>query len=215
MTVPRYATAVAFPREVGEVALARRAELQSEVLKQSNRLTERYGRNRDGYLFAAAVAISIGALVRDQANIKAYGGVPQVSIPEAVVDGKPRADFIEEMLAEQATLHRDAHRRQEPGQSAPPSKCFACQRIAKLGFTVATDAEVGSDLNDETPPESPAVLVVRGNAETLRAILRGEPMPELTAFTFIGGEVYRELAECDDVAELRETLLGPSTVWQR
>lgn len=198
---------MAFPGELYDIVLARQGDLQREVLRQLNRMSEKFGRTRDGFLFLSAVALSIAAVARDMANTPHYGGERRVLIPQSMVDGKPRADAIEELLVEQSRVHIQNHRGQEPGVFAPPSECFACKVYAKLGVPIATDDEVGAEWTPPHPVNAPAVLVVHGEAETLRKVLRGERMPDGTAYSFFVGKGYDELRMADR-NELHEVLFG-------
>ena len=202
------ATPVAFPAELRDIVFARQADLQREVRSQLNRMATKFGKTRDGFLFLSAVALSIAAVARDMANIPAYGGERRVLIPQPMVDGKPRADVIEELLIDQASAHILKHRSEDTGYSyAPPSKCNACNGLRRLGLPTATDDEVGADRLAEAPHEAPGVLVVHGDAGTLRMVLRGEKMPNGTPFAFFVGREYEALRMADR-NELHEVLFG-------
>lgn len=207
MSKLQHATPVTYPGELRDVVLAHRDEISGEILRQTNRLTERYGRNRDGMLYAAAVGISIGALARDMARMPEYGGEWRIPVPETMIDGKPRADYIEEMVALQASHHRDGHLRNLPGTHALPSRCDACRDLGKLGFPIATDDEVGSEYEDVKLPSAPAVLVIQADIESVRTILRGEKIPDKTPFGVYTGDAYAALLRADR-EELRDVLFG-------
>ncbi|MDE2098108.1 MAG: hypothetical protein KGL39_12715 [Patescibacteria group bacterium] len=204
---PQYATPVAFPREVGEVAMARVNELQREVLRQAKRLHEKYGRNREGFLFASAVATSIAALSRDMAKIPQYGGERRVSLPEPTVDGIPRSEYIENLLADQAETHARTHRGQEPGDSAPPSRCNVCKHLAKLRLPIATDDEVGSQVVDAPAPTAPAVLIIKGEMDDVRSVLRAGSIPDGTRVAWYAASALDALRTADR-NELHAILFG-------
>lgn len=202
-----YATAVAFPHEVGEVVMARTSEVQREALKLANRLADKYGRNRDGFLFVSAIATIVAAMSRDMAKIPTYGGEPRVALPQPTIKGRPRAEFIESMLIEQAEVHAQAHRAQEPGDSAPPSLCNVCAHLRKLGLPTATDDQVGTQLPDDAPlPADPAVLIFKGEMEKVRAILRAAPTSEVLT-SWYAASALDEMRNLDR-NELFDILLG-------
>jgi hypothetical protein len=204
-----YATPVAFAREVGEVAMSRPGDLQRDALKLANRLSEKYGRNRDGFLFVSAIGTIVAALARDMARRPMYGGEPRVQLPQPMVDGKPRSEFIENMLIDQAEKHADAHRQQEPGDSVPPSGCRVCGHLRKLSLPVATDDEVGAEVDDAPAATEPAVLIVKGQMDDVRAVLRAVVTEEETTrrYSWYTGGALQELRMCDR-NELFEILFG-------
>jgi hypothetical protein len=208
-----YATPVAFPHEVGEVVMARTNEVNAEILRQSKRLHERYGRNREGFLFAAAVAIAIGALSRDMANTPSYGGERRVTMPKPMVGGIPRSEYIEQMLIDQAYHHRDIHRRQEPGESAPPSRCNVCKHLVELHLPTATDQEVGSEVPDPVKPGAPAVLIVKGDMERVRAVLRA--LPDCGATISWYADTAFDALRTADRNELHNVLFGDGPLFAK
>jgi hypothetical protein len=203
-----YATPVAFSREVSEVVMARAGEMQREVLRQLNRLSERFGRTREGLLFTSGVALSIAAVARDMANNKFYGGEPRVHLPQAMIDGVPRSEVIEALLIEQADEHARRHRTEEPGDHAPPSRCNVCAYLGKLSLPVATDEQVGTEVKDAPAPTEPAVLIFKGEMEDVRAVLRATGVVDGTRrYSWYAGSALDELRMADR-NELHAILFG-------